>query len=111
MPDAEVMVLEKLLVDDLLGLAERVDVEWTDRKKPHLRAKRIYIQSSLDGLGFSLASMIRPSEAQKVVEQNGNWARVPKHYDWTKIPESDTISIYIQRPTVTDPPRTKRKSP
>ena len=111
MPYAEVTVLEKLLLDGLLAVPERIDIEWTDRSILTWRARRIYIQSSLDGLGFSMAHMTRPSEVQKVIERNGTWHQVPKHSDWTTIPETDTMTTYIQRPTVTDPPRTTRKWP
>lgn len=111
MPDAEVSVLEKLMINGVLSVTDRLDLEWTDRKKLAFRGRRIYIQSSLDGLGFSLLYLTRPSEVQKVVENKGNWKQVPKYGNWQTIPESDTITSYMQRPVRVDPPRTTRKWP
>ncbi|CAF3374888.1 unnamed protein product [Rotaria socialis] len=108
MPGSEVPVLRKLLIEDKLLLAERWDVQWTDRYNPRIRALRIYIQSMMDSIGFSCDHYTRIPDVRDVYRKKGTFEHIVKYADWRLIPEADTYCYYIQRPTVTDPPRTTR---
>ncbi|CAF1218692.1 unnamed protein product [Rotaria magnacalcarata] len=108
MPGSEVPVLRKLLIDETLVLAERWDIQWTDRYNPRIRAVRIYIQSMIDALGYSCIHYTRIPDVREVYQKKGTLEQIAKHSNWQLIPEADTYCYYIQRPTVTDAPRTTR---
>ena len=97
MPGAEVPVLEKMILDDTLGLASKYEIEWTDRENPRIRATRIYIQLMFDTYGFDCLYYTRLYDARKVYEINGSFKNVTKYYDWKKLSESDALAHYAER--------------
>jgi hypothetical protein len=109
MPGAEVALFEKMIIDGTLTLINKLDIEWSDRTKPALRAKRIYVQSMLDALGYNYLYLTRLPDVQQIFRTNKTFDQVKKYPDWKIIPESDTFSHYCQRPVVFDPPRTTNK--
>ncbi|CAF2778284.1 unnamed protein product [Rotaria sp. Silwood2] len=107
-PGAEVKVLRKMLIDDTFILAEKWNIEWTDRSNPHIRPVRMFIQSMLDSLGYGFQYFTSLHDVRKVFQMNGTQADIKKYYDWKSLPELDTYCHYIQRPVVIDPPRTTK---
>ena len=98
LPGAEVPVLEKMVLDETLGLADIYEVEWTDRQNPRIRPTRIYIQLMFDNRGFNLLYYTRLEDARTIFEINQTFEQVTKFYDWRTINESDTYVHYLQRP-------------
>ncbi|CAF1292265.1 unnamed protein product [Rotaria sp. Silwood1] len=107
-PGAEVKVLQKMLIDETLILAEKWIIEWADRSDSRTRPGRIYVQLMLDSLGYSLEYSTNLHDIRKVFKMNGTEGDIKRYYDWKKVPEGDIYCHYIQRPTVIDPPRTTR---
>jgi hypothetical protein len=97
MPGAEVPVLEKMILDETLGLADKYEVEWTDRENPKIRATRIYIQLMFDSYGFDCLYYTRLQNIRKVFKMKGSFSDITKYYDWQKISEFDALAHYIQR--------------
>ena len=108
MRGVEIPVLEKMLLDDTIGLADRWDIEWSDRSNPKTRPRRVYIQSMFDSLGYDFLYLTRLHDLRKVFRTNGTIDTVPKHHDWMSIPLIDTYNHYAQRRTIVDPPRTTK---
>ena len=106
--NSEVTLLEKMILDDTLKLVDYLEIEWSDRTKILTRARRIYIQSMIDGIGFDFLFLTQIDDVRSVYATNGSFTTVIKHQDWTKLPFSGTFTHYIQRPPVTDPLRTTR---
>ncbi|CAF1152616.1 unnamed protein product [Adineta steineri] len=98
MPGAEVPVLEKMIRDNTLGLANKYEVEWIDRNNPRIRPIRIYIQLMFDSYGFECLYYTRVQDAKKVYQMNGAFDNITKYYDWRKLSESDTLAHYVERP-------------
>ena len=95
---AEVTLLEKMIIDGTMGLADRFEIEWSDRKSPYTRPRRIYAQLMLDSFGFDGLYSTRLKEARKVFQTKAKYENVTKHYDWQIIEESDTYTHYLKRP-------------
>ena len=98
MPGAEVLVLDKMIRDNTLGLANKYEVEWTDRENPVTRATRIYIQLMFDSYGFDCLYYTRLQNTRKVYQAKGSVQDIEKYYDLNKISESDAFAHYIERP-------------
>jgi hypothetical protein len=95
---AEVQVLEKMILDKTLGLAEAYQIEWTDRENPRIRPLRIYLQLMLDNRGFDLLYFTSLPDVRKVFKNLGTIENITKHYDWKAINESDLLAHYRIRP-------------
>jgi hypothetical protein len=108
-PGAEVTLLEKMVFDGTLGLAQTYEIEWTDRGNPYNRARRIYVQLMFDSFGFDSLYYTRLQDVRKEFQINGTLKNITKHYDWSKISESDTFAHYAQRPDVLVLNKAKRK--
>ncbi|CAF1313095.1 unnamed protein product [Adineta ricciae] len=98
MPGAEVPVLDKMIRDNALGLANKYEVEWTDRENPLTRATRIYIQFMFDSYGFDCLYYTRLQDMRKVYLAKGSVQDIERYYDWNKISESDAFAHYMERP-------------
>jgi len=101
----ETRVLRKMVVDDTLSLADKWDIEWSDRSNPRTYPQRIYLQIMLDSSGFKCTGFTRLHDVRKVFKMNGTHADITNYIDLRKLPDFDTYSHYIQRPDVIDPPR------
>ncbi|CAF1175018.1 unnamed protein product [Rotaria sordida] len=108
MPEAEVYVLRKMIIDETLTLAEKWNIAWTDRLNPRMRPIRLYVQSMLDSLGYSLEYSTNSYDIRQVFKMNGTAANITRHKNWKILPEVGTYCHYIQRPIVIDPPRTTK---
>jgi hypothetical protein len=108
MPGTETRVLRKMVVDNTLSLANKWDVEWSDRSNPHTFPQRIYLQLMFDSFGFLCTGFTRLQDVRKVFRTNGTYAHVIKYYDLKKLPDIDTYTHYVQRPDITTPPRTRK---
>jgi hypothetical protein len=97
MPGAEVLVLEKMILDDTLGLASKYQVEWTDRDNPHIRATRIYIQLMFDNYGFDCIYYTRLHDARKIYRINGTFEDITKYYNWKNLSDFDALAHYAER--------------
>jgi len=104
-PGAEIKVLDKMVLDETLGLADRYEVEWSDRYNPYHASTRIYIQLMFDNRGFDCLYYTCLEDARKIFTINGPFKDVQKYYDWRKINTSDTYAHYYQRPEVIKPLR------
>jgi hypothetical protein len=100
MPGAEVAVLEKMILDETLGLADKYEIEWSDRDNPRHTGTRIYVQLMLDNRGFDCLYYTCLEDVREIFQINGSFQDVQKHYDWRKINKSDTYAHYRQRPEV-----------
>ena len=113
-PGSEVAVLEKMVHDDTLALADRYEINWTYRTNPYLRGRRIYIQLMFDSYGFDCLFYTNLKDVRQVFLSNGTFQDVRKHYDWKIINELDTYAHYVKRPDVLLPKhlmkRTKRET-
>jgi hypothetical protein len=98
MPGAEVAVLEKMILDDTLALADKYEVEWADRENPWIRPIRIYIQLMFDNRGFDCLYYTRLQDVRTIFNIRGTFQDVTKFYDWKAVNESDTYAHYLQRP-------------
>jgi len=101
----ETRVLRKMVVDDTLSLADKWDIEWSDRSNPRTYPQRIYLQIMLDSSGFMCTGFTRLNDVRKVFKMNGTHADITKYIDLRKLPDMDTYSHYTQRPIFIDPPR------
>jgi hypothetical protein len=108
---AEVPVLEKMILDNTLGLAERYEIEWTDRQNPRIRSLRIYLQLMFDNRGFDTLYYTCLSDAKKVFKVLGTFENVTKYYDWRFINESDTFAHYQLRPDRFELPLKLKRKP
>ncbi len=97
MPGAEIAVLEKMILDDTLGLASKYRIEWTDRDNLHIGARRIYIQLMFDNYGFDLLYYTRLHDARKIYRINGTFKDITKYYDWKNLSQFDTFAHYAER--------------
>jgi len=104
-PGAEVAVLEKMILDKTLELADKYEVEWSDRDNPIYTGRRIYTQLMFDNRGFDCLYYTCLEDAQKVFTINGSFTDIQKYYDWRKINGSETYAHYRQRPDVIKPLR------
>ena len=103
MAGAEVLVLEKMVLDEKVPLVEHYEVEWLDRTNPRFRGERIYVQLMFDSYGFDCTYYTILADARKAFQNNETWDSVPKLRDWRPLPEIDTFAHYIQRPVVHGP--------
>jgi len=103
MPGTEARVLRKMVADDTLSLADKWDIEWSDRLNPRTFPQRIYLQLMLDSSGFVCTGFTRLHDVRKVFKINGTYANITKYSDLRKLPDIDTYSHYIQRPIVIGP--------
>ncbi len=101
---AEVPVLEKMILDNTLGLADKYEIEWTDRENSRIRSTRIYIQLMFDNRGFDLLYYTCLQDARKVFKIFGTFQNVKKHYDWRLINDSDTFAHFKLRPDMFELP-------
>lgn len=108
MPGYEVPVLNKVLMDDRLTMADRWDIHWSDRYNPRIRPVRIFVQEMLESLGFSCMRYTRLKDVREVYKRKGKFHEIKTYFDWRKIPQEDTYCYYFQRPDIPDPPRTTR---
>jgi len=106
-PGMEVIIFRKMINDGTLSLADKWDVEWTDRKNRRTRPARIYAESMFESLGYDRRYLTRLDDERKVFKINGTYHNVKKYYDWHKIAQIDTYSHYVQRPVV--PTRSRKK--
>jgi hypothetical protein len=112
MPGAEAKLLEKMIFDGTMTLADDWDVEWTDRSNPYIRPVRLYVQEMFNSLGYDLTFFTSLKDERKVFRMKGLYANVTKYLDWRQTAEFERFVHYVQRPVVIDPPRTtviKRK--
>ncbi|CAF3042456.1 unnamed protein product [Rotaria sp. Silwood2] len=100
MPGAEVLLLEKMINDDTLRLADRYEIEWTDRENPRTRPTRLYTQLMLDTAGFDCLYYIRLDDVRKVFQLNETFKNVPIYNDWRLVSEYEVHAYYAQRPDV-----------
>ncbi|CAF2768413.1 unnamed protein product [Rotaria sp. Silwood2] len=100
MPGAEVLLLEKMINDDTLRLADRYEIEWTDRENPRTRPTRLYTQLMLDTAGFDCLYYIRLDDIRKVFQLNETFKNVPIYNDWRLVSEYEVHAYYAQRPDV-----------
>lgn len=99
-PGVELFVLNKMILDDTLALANKYEIEWTDRRNLSLRPQRIYIQLMFDSYGFNSLYYLRLEDSRHTFQLNGTFADIRKYYDWRQITEYDTFIHYIQRPDI-----------
>jgi hypothetical protein len=97
-----------MINDGTLSLADKWDVEWTDRTNRRTRPARIYAESMFESLGYDRRYLTRLHDERKVFKMNGTYNNVTKYYNWRKIAQIDTYAHYFQRPFVTTRPRTPR---
>ena len=108
MPGAEVALLQKMILDNTLALAEEWDIEWSDQTNPHLRPSRYYVQQMLDSLGYSFQYHTTLHDAREVFNMKGAYKDVKKHSDLRLPSEADTYTHYFRRPDVPDPLHTTK---
>lgn len=102
-PGAEISVLEKMVQDQTLALADKYEVEWSDRKNPHNAATRIYIQLMFDNRGFDCLYYTRLEDSRDSYQTKGTFKNMQKYYDWRLINSTETYAHYTQRPEVVQP--------
>lgn len=104
----EVKLLLKMITDDTLSLADKWDIEWTNRNNPRTRPARIYVQSMFESLGYDCKYLTRLPDVRSVFQMNGTYASVTKYSDWRKIAQAETYTHCFQRPDIREQPRRKR---
>ena len=105
MPGYESQILQKLVVDETLAIAHQWDVEWAYRSDPHLFTQRIYLQLMFDSFGFTCTSFTLLDDVRHAFNARLPYENVTKYFNLKVLPDSDTYTHYIQRPSVTELPR------
>ncbi|CAF0727110.1 unnamed protein product [Adineta ricciae] len=105
MPGYESRILQKLVVDETLAIAHQWDVEWAYRSDPHLFVPRIYLQLMFDSFGFTCTSFTLLDDVRHAFNAKLPYENVTKYFNLKVLPDSDTYTHYVQRPSVTESPR------
>ena len=105
MPGFESQFLQKLVVDETLAIAYQWDVEWAYRKDPHLFTQRIYLQLMFDSFGFSCTYFTLLDNIRQTFNAKLPYENVTKYFNLRVLPDFDTYTHYVQRPSVTKSPR------
>ncbi|CAF3394565.1 unnamed protein product [Rotaria socialis] len=90
MSGTEVQLLEKMILDNILLLVDRHEIEWTDRHNTLLRARRSYVQLMLDSYGYDCLYSTRLEDTRKVFQLNRTFDTATKYFDWENISQSIT---------------------
>ncbi|CAF1523277.1 unnamed protein product, partial [Didymodactylos carnosus] len=98
MPGNEVILLEKILYDNNLILADKWEIEWSDRSNLYLTPTRIYIQMMIESHGFDSLYFTTHTDIKKVYEKKLPFVNVTKYYSWSVLNDTDVQIHYVQRP-------------
>jgi len=103
-PGAELAVLEKMIRDETLELAEKYEIEWSDKSNFRHSSLRIYLQLMFDNRGFDCLYYTCLQDARDIFKRNGTFNNIKKYYDVKLInASSNTYGHYKQRIEVIGP--------
>ncbi len=106
MPGTELILLEKMILDKTLALADKWDVEWTDNIDRRTLPLRYYVQSMFNSVGYDWKYMTCLRDRRKVFKFKGRDVNITRYRNLHSIAHLEIFFHYVQRPEIADRPYT-----